>query len=90
MRKQRILLKNGVDIALVGRNSRNVHALKENTATCWLLKTRNHFQCCGFAAARWPQHGEELAATNREVGVFYSGERTILLAHVIEVNDFRC
>jgi hypothetical protein len=35
-----------------------------------LFKTSNHLERRGLATSRWTEHGEELAVTNGEVGVF--------------------
>ena len=54
VREERVVLKDGVDIALVGR-----HALHELTRDTYeplvgLLEAREHAQCCGLAATTRP------------------------------------
>ncbi len=67
MRKQRIVLENHADIALVGWQARQRRAIEENLAAGGHFETRQHHQRCGLARARRPQHGQKLAILNIKI-----------------------
>jgi hypothetical protein len=85
VRKERILLKNSVDIALMGRGVRNVFTLEEDLTCGGLFKPSDHFKCGGLAASGRSQHGEELTTTYSEVGFMDGDKRSVLLANIYEL-----
>jgi hypothetical protein len=85
VRKERILLKNSVDIALMGRGMRNVFTLEEDLTCGGLFKPSDHFECGGLAASGRSQHGEELTTTYSEVGFMDGDKRSVLLANIYEL-----
>ncbi|CCK17660.1 hypothetical protein BN136_3670 [Cronobacter universalis NCTC 9529] len=60
MRKQRVILKHRVNVALPRRQLAGFAAKQANRAVAQLLKARDHPQAGGFAGAGRPQHGEKL------------------------------
>src|SRR5215475_10877918 len=67
MRKERIVLEDGIDVALVRRRPRHVFAVEEDLAFARLLEAGDHAQGGRLAASGWTQHGEELAAGHVQV-----------------------
>ena len=61
------MLEHHIDGAPVGRNAGHVLASNENVAFAGLLETSHHTQAGRLAAAGWPQNGEELAGSYREI-----------------------
>src|SRR5690606_10988919 len=62
IREQRIVLKHGVDVAVIGRQTRYIGAAKLDMPAIRLLEPGNEAQGRRLAGTRWPEHGEELAA----------------------------
>src|SRR5665809_103234 len=60
MGKQRIGLKNGVDVPLVGRPIRNLLASEINGSARWIFEPPDHPSRGRLATAGWPQQREEL------------------------------
>jgi hypothetical protein len=85
VRKERVLLKDSIDIALVRRGMRNVFTLEEDMTCGGLFKPSDHFECGGLTASRRSQHGEEFTTTYREVGLMDGYERSVLLANIFEL-----
>ena len=87
VREERVLLEDGVDIALVRRDSADVDAVQQDLAGCRLLEAGDHLECRRLPAAGRPEHREELALLDSEVRLLDRDEVTERLAHVIELND---
>ena len=66
VREQRVGLKDGVDVALVGRMVGDLGAAEEHAACGRVLEPADHPQRRGLAAAGWPEHGEEVPARDRQ------------------------
>ncbi len=64
MRKERVVLKDGIDVALPGGEFAGIFAKDSDGTTAELFKARNQAQAGGFAGAGRPQHREKLAVTN--------------------------
>ena len=64
MREQRVFLEHRVHLPLIGRQIRNVLAIKKDIAGSWGDKACNHAQSRGFSTARWAKEGDELLVVN--------------------------
>ena len=60
MRKQRIALKNGIDLALMRGQIVDHLAFENHPALRRLHKARDGSECCGFSAAGWAQQRYKL------------------------------
>ncbi|CCJ92506.1 hypothetical protein BN131_179 [Cronobacter malonaticus 681] len=69
MRKQRVILKDRVNVALPRRQLAGFAPEQANSAVAQLLKARDHPQTGGFAGAGRPQHREKLPVFNRHADV---------------------
>jgi len=87
MGEERILLKDGIDVALVWRNGRYVDSVQQNLTRRRPFEAGNHFQDCGLAASRRPEHGEELAGVDSKIGIVNGREISECLADAPESND---
>ena len=67
MRKERIVLKYGVDAAAIGRNTLCGLAENLDMAGGRLLETGHQPQAGGLAGAGWAEHGEELAGRDFKI-----------------------
>ena len=67
MRKQRIPLKNGVDVALVRRHPVDFFSVEENISRTWLHKSANNAQRGCFATAGRSQKGHEFLIVNIQI-----------------------
>ena len=67
MREQRVSLKDGVDLALIGRQIVDAHALKVQVARSGRFKTADDSQCRRLAAAGGTEQRDELLVMNSEV-----------------------
>ncbi len=74
-------------LRLYGGTRLDVGAFEEYATGSWLLEAGDHLQRRRLAAARRPEHGEELAAVDAEVGGVDGHEGAELLAHVVEDDD---
>ena len=64
VRKERVVLKNGVHVALVRRNPGHLFIMQGDTAGRRLFETGNHAQAGRFARTRRAEHREKLAVHN--------------------------
>ena len=85
--EQRVVLEDGVDVALVGRGPRHVLAVEADGAAGGRLEAGDHAQRRRLAAAGRTEHGEELAVGDAEVGVVDRGEVGELLGDVVDLDD---
>jgi hypothetical protein len=65
--KQRVVLEDRVDVALVGRHVGHVGSSQEHAALVRQLEARDHAQRRRLAAAARAEHGEELAIADVDV-----------------------
>src|SRR5207302_7160763 len=73
VRKQRVVLEDRVDVALVGRQRRHVLVLEQQLAAVGLLEAGDDAQRRGLAAAGGPEEGQELRAADREIDALQNG-----------------
>ena len=55
VRKQCVVLKDGIDVTLVRRNALHVFAANADKARVGLFKTSKHSQGCGLATTTWAE-----------------------------------
>ena len=67
VRKQRIVLEDGIDVAPVGRNSFSLLTEYVDMARSRLLETRDQAKAGRLAGARRAEHGEEFALPDLQV-----------------------
>jgi hypothetical protein len=89
VRKQRVVLKDGVDVALVGRHPRHVDGLEPDGSLSRAFEAGDHPKGGGLAAARRPQQREELTRPDREVGIRDRDVVAEALGDVVDLNDRR-
>ena len=87
MRKQRILLKDRVDVAAIWRHRRHINAIQKHPPGCRLFEASNHLQGGGFAAPRRAQHGKKFTVTNRKVGIVHGNEIAVGLLNVVKLDN---
>ena len=75
VREQRVALEDGVDVAALGRDGREVGAVEQDLARGRALEAGDQPQRRRLAAARRPQQREELARPDREVDAVDRGDR---------------
>ncbi len=89
MRKQRIVLEHGVDVALVGRHAFGGLAENLDMALVRLLEAGDEAQAGGLARARGPEHGEELTFGDVERDAVDGADRAEPAADVHEPDGWR-
>ena len=89
MRKERVVLEHGVDVALVGRHAFGGLAENLDMPLVRLLEAGNEAQAGGLAGARRPEHGEELAFGDVEGDAVDGADRAEMAAAVDESNGGR-
>ena len=67
MREQRVFLEDGVDLALMGRDSINPHTVKKDVSRRRGREAANDPERCGFAASAGTKQCEELFVINVEI-----------------------
>ena len=87
VREQRVLLEDGVDVALVGWDGGDVDTLEQHAAGRRAFEPGDHLQQRGLAAAGRAEQREELTPPDGEVGPFDGDEGAELLAHSVEHDD---
>ena len=85
--EERVVLKDGVDVAPIGRDPRDVLAVEQNPSGGGQLEARDHPQRGGLAAARGAEQREELAALDGEVGLLDRDVAAEALDDVLERDD---
>src|SRR5690606_40365087 len=73
MRKQGIVLKDGVDLASVWRLAGDILAVEEDATFVRILEAGDHAQRCRLAAARRAQQRDEFAFADGERQIIDSG-----------------
>jgi hypothetical protein len=86
VREQRVVLEDGVDVALERREIGDVGLAEEDRAGAGLLEAADHPQRRRLAAARRPEKREELAPLDREGEVVDGREVTELLGDPVQSN----
>ena len=84
MRKERIVLEDGVDIAPIGRHALGGLAENLDMAAGRLLEAGDQAQAGRLARARRPEHGEELAVGDVERDIIDRAHRAEMARHVLE------
>jgi hypothetical protein len=84
VREQGIILENSVDIALKGRQIRDILTIKINTTGGWLIKTRDHSQTGCFTGTGRPQQGKELPITDFNICLVYGFDWTKVSAYIFK------
>src|SRR5262245_39775570 len=84
MRKQRIVLKDGVDVAAIGRNAFGLFAEYRDMARSRLLKPGDQPQACRLARAGRSKHGKEFARPDFQVHRIDSLHRAKVAGDLLE------
>src|ERR687891_636202 len=71
--EQRIVLENGVDVAVVGREGSHVLAPEQDMSGIGALEPGDEAEGGGLSAAGWAQQRVEVPPANREGDVTYRG-----------------
>jgi hypothetical protein len=87
VREERVLLEDGVHVALVGRHPGHVHTLEQDATRRRLLEAGDHLQQRGLAATGRPEQREELTLVDREVGAVHGHEVAERLVHRVQSDD---
>src|SRR4029450_13969818 len=82
-----VLLEDGVEVAAIGWDLRDVLAVEQDPSAGDGLEACDHAQHRRLAAPRGPEHREELAACDVEVGVLHRDEVTEALGHPLDTDD---
>ncbi len=85
VREQRVVLEHRVDVALVRRGLRHVHAVQQDLPLGRPLEARDHPQARGLAAARRAEQREELAGRHLQVDPGDRGEIAEALHQIDEL-----
>ena len=88
VREQRVRLEHHVDVPLGRRHVRDVAAAQQDAAARGLLEARDHAQRRRLAAARRPEHREELALVDLERDGVDGDDRVEALRHRFEDDRF--
>ncbi len=80
MRKQRVVLKDGVYLAFEGRKLCDIGISDEDLALAGNLKTGNHAQQSGFTATAGSQKGVKLSAFDLQIHFVHRGETAKVFA----------
>ena len=65
--KQCVVLKDGVDVTLVRRNTLYVFAAYTDKPRVGLFKTGKHSQGCGLATSAWAEQRQELTGLHQQI-----------------------
>ena len=65
--EERVGLKDGVDVTVIGSVVRDVATTEENSSTRWFFETTEHSQRRGLAAARGAKQAEELTVVDLKI-----------------------
>ena len=84
MRKQRVVLKNRIDVALIRLLFLNALSLHGNRARGGVFKARNHAQGRGFTAAGRAEQCQELALKDIKVQIFDNMVFPIPFVHMLQ------
>src|SRR5262245_23479705 len=89
MRKERVVLEHGIDVALVGRHAFGGLAEDLDVTFCRLLETGNEAQAGGLARAGRAEHGEEFALGDIEGHAVDGPHRAEMAADIREFDGWR-
>ena len=87
VREQCVVLEDSVDMAFMRCHSRNVDAFQTDGTFGRVFESGDHPQGGGLPAPGWPEQGEELAGTDREISVRHRDVVLEALGDVIDLND---
>ena len=82
-----VVLEDSVDMAFMRCDARNVDAFQTDGALGRILESGDHPQGGGLTAPGRPEQREELAGTDREIGVRHRDVVLETLGDVIDLND---
>lgn len=83
MRKQRIILKNGIRLALIGRQQTDVFIVEQNRALIGEFESRNNPQQGGFSAARRPQKRKKFPLIDFQTHIVQRAKSTEMLRYAV-------
>ena len=86
MRKQRVALEHGVNIALMRRRVAHWRTVNHDLAAGWHFKARDHPQQSGFATTRWPQQGKKFAVRDFQRNITNGSSAAKLFGKMVEFN----
>src|ERR1019366_7322510 len=86
MRKQRVILEDGVDVALERRLVADVFTQEQDPAGRRELEPGNHPERGGLARPGWPEHREELSVADVEVDPGDGLHVAVVLADTLETD----
>ena len=81
------MLEHGIDVTFVRCHARHIDTLETDGALGRILETRDHPQSRRLTASGRTEHREELAGTDREVGVRYRDVVVEPLCDVVNFDD---
>ncbi|MNP50401.1 hypothetical protein D3C76_1446630 [compost metagenome] len=84
MGKQGVVLKDGINVTLPGRQLAGVFAKDRDGAPAQLFETGNQAQAGGFAGTRRPQHREKLAVANADGDTIHRPHVAVQTGHVVK------
>ena len=87
---KRVVLEDGVDVAVVGRQLADVVALQQDRSAGRRLEAGDHPQDGRLAASRWPEQREELALVDLQVDVVDGHHFAEALAQPDELDGWGC
>ncbi len=90
MREQRVVLEDGVDVAVVRRELADIVALQQHRAGGWRLEAGDHSQHRRLAAAGRPEQREELTLDDLQVDVVDGDHVAEVLAQPDQLYGGRC
>src|SRR5580698_1140777 len=85
MREQRVVLKDGADVALVGLQMLDAGAVQTDFSRGGFFKSGDHAQSGGLSAARGAEQGEEFAARKLQRNAVDGVVRGVVLRHVAKL-----
>ena len=88
VREQRVVLKNGIDLALVGGQFRDVLPIQKNPSAVRRLESRQHPQKGGFSAAAGSQQRKNLPTSNGQGDVVHCAGGGKHLAYAVKLEKF--
>jgi len=85
--EQRVMLKDRIDVTLVRRDLRDVHALESDGSGSRALESGDHPQGSRLTASGWAEHGEEFTGADRKISVGHRNVVRETLGHVVDLDD---
>ena len=76
MGKERVLLENRIELALIRRQRCDVFSVKEDSSFVWFFKAGNNSEGRCLSAARWAQKSDEITILDIKCQVVYGNDLT--------------